>query len=150
MFADKCLQPPLNKDVTLINQTHHVGLRINSQPFPAQDLLAINSLYNPERCGVCIGVQRWLQPGSAAVHPACEFVCTQGFESVLKVMCLWLSVEWARFHYEAIHHVAECWNMWWFPSHNQMLLNSYHTSKMQPFTCKSFCSVSFLAKAEFK
>lgn len=82
MFADKCLQPPLNEDVTLINQKHHVGRRVNSQPFPAQGLLAINSLYNPERCGVCIRVQHWFQPGSAAVPPACEFVCTQGFECV--------------------------------------------------------------------
>lgn len=30
--------------------------------------------------------------------------------------------EWARFHDEAINHVAEFWNMWWFPSHDQMEL----------------------------
>lgn len=45
----------------------------------AQGLLAINSLYNPERRGVCIRVQHLFQHGSTAVHPARELVCTQGF-----------------------------------------------------------------------
>lgn len=67
----------------------------------AQGLLAINSLYNPERRGVCVRVQHLFQHGSTAVHPARELVCTQGFEIVctrlvLKVRCLWLPVEGAR------------------------------------------------------